>query len=448
MCVDLKAELLHLKANGGWCWFHSPRVIVAEDWVLFGTVAGTNRGASRAGDIELTAYHPAERRAQTATLWAHGRPDDHNVAAVLRLSDGTHIVSYQGHSEQMPEGGLIRWRKVTGLTPLMVTTENQCSAGAPATYSNLCQLRAEGHRIYAFHRGVGSNPNYSLSDDNGQSFRYGGRLLRWPRPTREDPRFTGRDGARPYVTYCSNSIDAVHFIASEDHPRAYDNSLYHGVFRNGIVYSTDGRPLGATTGPEGGVSPIDLTKLYLGSARSIAWPIELRLDPTQGLVALFSTRNNDRWTRRFQGFGRDHRYIIGRFDGDNWKVREICYAGSRLYAGEEDYTGLASLDPSDTRIVVISSNVEPSTGQRLRSATDGRQHWELFVGISAEAMQKVRWVALTKNSVADNIRPVIVSIGAHHSLVVWMRGRYSSYTDFDTDIVGTVYDRRALGVGA
>jgi hypothetical protein len=139
--------------------------------------------------------------------------------------------------------------------------------------------------------------------------------------------------------------------------------------------------------------------------------------------------------------------MIGRFDGKKWKVREICYAGSRLYAGEEDYTGLASLDPLDSRIVIVSGNVNPVSGRPLRSTKDGQQHWELFMGLSQEGIRNNRWSALTENSDTDNIRPVVVSVGDGQALVLWMRGNYRSYTNFDTDIVGTLYNRRGLEVG-
>ena len=437
-----KPERFLVKANGGWCWFHSPRVASVEDWVLFSTVAGVDRDASHAGAIELNAFHPGSPQTQTVTLWSHRSPDDHNVAAVLPLRDGAVLTSYQGHSEGGNDGGLIRWRKVTNLAPLTITSENECHVGAPVSYSNLCQLRADGDRIYAFHRGLESNPNYLVSHDDGRSFYYGGRLLRWPRPTKKDPKFTGHDGARPYVVYGSNGADSIHFIASEDHPRAYDNSLYHGVFRDGAVHSSDGRKLETSSGS---VSPVELTKVYAGSSKRIAWPIELRLDPAGRPIVLFSTRNNDRWTRRHPGVGgTDHRYMIGRFDGKRWNIRELCYAGSRLYAGEEDYTGLASLDPADSRVVIVSSNVDPVSRRGLRSATDGQQHWELFIGLADAAIDNICWRALTQNSDRDNIRPVVVSVGGDHSLVLWMQGHYRSYTDFDTDIVGAIYDWRGL----
>src|SRR4029453_6990344 len=154
-----KSERFLVKANGGWCWFHSPRVASVEDWVLFGSVAGVDRDASHAGAIELNAFHPSSHQTQTVTLWSHRSPDDLNVAAVLPLRDGAVLTSYQGHSEGGNDGGLIRWRKVANLAPLTITSENQCHVGAPVSYSNLCQLRADRDRIYAFHRGLESNPN-------------------------------------------------------------------------------------------------------------------------------------------------------------------------------------------------------------------------------------------------------------------------------------------------
>ena len=104
------------------------------------------------------------------------------------------------------------------------------------------------NRIYNFHRSrrdgtPGNNPNYMLSEDGGKTFRYGGRLLFWT-PAAGDPKFTGIDGGRPYLKYASNNVDTIHFVATEDHPRAYDNSIYHGYIKGGEVHLVHDGPQG------------------------------------------------------------------------------------------------------------------------------------------------------------------------------------------------------------
>ncbi|MCP4048861.1 MAG: hypothetical protein GY732_23045 [Gammaproteobacteria bacterium] len=46
------------------------------------------------------------------------------------------------------------------------------------------------------------------------------------------------------------------------------------------------------------------------------------------------------------------------------------------------------------------------------------------------------WRPLTRNSTADNIRPIIPAWESDQRVVLWMRGTYNWFTDFDTHIVG------------
>jgi hypothetical protein len=109
------------------------------------------------------------------------------------------------------------------------------------------------------------------------------------------------------------------------------------------------------------------------------------------------------------------------------------WAGGELFSRQPDYCGLAAQDPSDARRVVASTNVHPSTGAPLVSAADGKVHWELFEGYRV-AEGTWSWTPLTADSVEDNLRPVIAA-GGDHKALAWMRGKYWSWTDFDTRIV-------------
>src|SRR5262249_15844720 len=107
--------------------------------------------------------------------------------------------------------------------------------GNNVTYANPFCLSAETNRLYLFYRGFAYEPNYRFSDNGGANWTYGGHWL------------IGRGGYAPYVKYACNSVDTIHFVATEDHPRNFDNSLYHGFIRRGQVHFSDGKLAGPLT---------------------------------------------------------------------------------------------------------------------------------------------------------------------------------------------------------
>ncbi len=139
--------------------------------------------------------------------------------------------------------------------------------------------------------------------------------------------------------------------------------------------------------------------------------------------------------------GEDHRYRYARWDGSRWHDYEIAYAGARLYAGENDYTGNIALDPADPDTVYISTNADPQTGRPLISRRDGRRHWEIFRCTTSDGGRSWHWIALTRDSTFDNIRPVVPVPEGAQGAVLWLQGVYLSYTNYDLDVVGIVLKR-------
>ena len=88
--------------------------------------------------------------------------------------------------------------------------------------------------------------------------------------------------------------------------------------------------------------------------------------------------------------------------------------------------------------MIISTDRHPTTGTPLVSASDGRRHHELFEGTTADGGASWAWRALTVNSAADNIRPLVPTWDREHSALLWLRGRYTNYRDYDLDVVGII----------
>ena len=444
-CHGLRTEyvagdLIELNDNGGWCWFQDERVLVDRGTLIAGSVADDSGqgGAQRKGNVELSILDLATRRAERVVLHARLEDDDHNAPALLRLREGRYLAAYGKHGSDR----LMRWRVSTHASnATQWQAEQRLNVGASYTYQNLHLLRDEG-RIYNFHRGVGFNPNYAISNDDAKSFAYGGRLLAW------DPDSgNGLGGAgRPYLRYKSNGRDRVHFVTTEDHPRNFDNSLYHAYVHAGQIHNSKGERIADLSKTrDASIEPTNCTRIYQGNADNVAWPVDLELDSLGQPVVVFSVQHGDSAVKNDRrAGGQELHYYYARFDGSSWHVSFLAHAGSRLYSPEVDYSGLAAIDPARPHVVVISTNSDPRSGEPLISRANGQRHYELFRGNSTDGGRTWTWTALTANSRCDNLRPVIPDASAattqgreRTSIVCWMRGSYRTYRDFDTRLVAT-----------
>ena len=442
-------EAVVLKRNGGWCWYQDERVVVVGSKLVFGSVAGTTRDGVERGDVEVTSYDLASGASASFTLAEKFQSDDHDVPALLELPDGKILASFMTHggSGTSADTRAMYWRiseRAGGVSAWGPT--RTADVGGSISYSNLFRLEAEGGRLYNFHRnGRGQqgerNPHFMVSDDGGESFNYGSRLLSWPRPASDDPKFSGIDGGRPYLKYASNGLDTIHFIASEDHPRAYDNSIYHGFMRDGRVFGSDGTLIAQLDGEGAAPRPPELTRVFEGDRDHVAWTIDLHLDQAGRPYCVFSVQRDgadERGVREDTTGGQDHRYYYARWDGARWLVNEMAFAGSRLYAGEDDYTGLAALHPMDPDTVFISTDADPSTDEPLVSGADGQRHYEIFRGRTDDGGRSWSWTGVTSDSTADNLRPIVPIQEAGKTTLLWLRGDYRAYTDYDMDVVGLI----------
>jgi hypothetical protein len=407
---------------------------VVKDWLVFGSVAAGRTDPSRRGMVEATSVDLASGASTRFRLSATPvekppRYDDHDTPAFVVRGDGRLVAVWAGHGYDnrilsrvsRRAGDATAWGEERTFVP---------SPSSSVTYSNLHRLARERGRIYDFFRGLDNRfkPSVAWSDDEGESWKTGGVVIDVPAAFRH----------RPYVKYASDGRDTVHLAYTEGHPRNFDNSLYHAFYRKGTLHRSDGKPVRPLA--EGLRDPVEGTRIFPGDPRNVAWVTDLELDPQGRPFVAYSVQKDSAGLPPGQG-GADHRYRLALWTGKSWDDREIAFAGSRLYPNEDDYTGGVALVPGDPTRVFIAADADPSTGAPLVSAADGQRHWEIFRGATTDGGRTWRWQAVTRDSTADNLRPIVPRTGRRDELLLWLRGRYRSYTDYDLEVVGLLPPR-------
>jgi autotransporter-associated beta strand protein len=424
--------------NGAWSWYEDERAIIDTGFaggplLLVSSVSSGANGSPESGDIDLM-YRNLATGAQ-GEFEFHNRleRDDHNSAALFIMPDGRYLASYSRHGSDQ----LTRWRISTHPhDPTAWGPEQSTSNGAGTTYNNTYFLPDDNGgsgQLYNFTRHTNFDPNVQTWDAVNQAWDNRGKLLT-----------QGGGGDRPYVRYASDG-EKIHFIATEEHPRDFLNSIYHGYVQDGQLFDTDGNVVDANIFDGAGVSPTALTRVFANGSASHgvtmnrAWTISMEVDNTGRPVAIFSARANDD--------DEDHRFFYARHNGADWVVNEMAHAGGFLYHPENDYTGLASIDPDNPNVVYMSSEIDPITGSATASGK-----YELYKGVTGDFGQNWDWTAITQNSTMDNLRPVVPQWDGENTAVTWMRGTYDSYTSWDTQVVGinfaTIDAKSQLWTGA
>src|SRR5437773_1540409 len=250
------------------------------------------------------------------------------------------------------------------------------------------------------------------------------------------PAFLALPDGRYLAVYTQHGVERrIYYAVSEPH-----NPLKWGP---ASTFDTPGSPAQPRRGKRSEITDVeinalDLSIVFQGVPADVAWMSDLELDAQQRPYVVFSVQKDGRGLPRGQG-GFDRRFDYGRWDGSAWRVHEIAYAGTRLYAGEDDYTGLASLDPNDPDVVYISTDADPVTGTALVSRADDRRHHELFRGTTRDSGATWRWEPITANSTMDNLRPVVPRWKDPRTALVWMRGTYkNNHGEWTTAVVAMI----------
>lgn len=392
-----------LNHDGVWCWFQDERALIHNDTLFVASI-------SSMGEIQITSWNFRTDKIYITTIKENFPKDDHNVPGILLRNDG-HLMAFYCKHHQEP----IMYYRVSAKPYDARDWEKQKNFSAGVTdyftYANPYELRGELGKIYIFWRGMDFNPTWSASDDNGETWRTGANHIYF------------KKGQRPYVKYASNGLDTIHFAFIEAHPESMDTSLYHAYYRDGNMYSSHGEFLKALS--SGPIFPSEATMVYNSTTNGGAevWDISLDLNGSPSIV--FTTQHDPD----------NVKYCYARWNSSAWVVEEIAFAGCSLYKdpkgnlleGQDFFAGGITLDPVDPNIVYISSNANPTTGIKTL-------HYEIYEGTRSDEGSWV-WKAITSHSDQDNLRPMVPMYKSRDRVVLWLKGYYSTYTDYKMEII-------------
>lgn len=417
--------------NGAWCWFQDERALVdpVSNTLLVGSVAAPEGpgGDSRGGNIELSVLDLASGQSSVHVLHHRLEPDDHDAPALLIRPDGHYLAMYARHKTD----NYSRWRVSARPHDASEWREEQCfdwtglAGGRGATYSNLHRLDAEA-RVYNFVRAINDDPCMLVSDDDGSTWQYAGKLFTRPKV----------GYVNGYTRYAGNGLDLIDLITTDHHPRDFNNSIYHGFIRGGALHDAQGRVAGKPLVGSPGVNQDALTTVFQagtelgGDVLTHGWTVDLRGQGAR-LAAIISCRANDvngALEREQRLDVDDHRLLYARFDGVQWNLSHLAVAGPGLLPHEQDYTGLGAVDPYDLDTVYVSTPVDPRSGE----ATG---HYEIYRGRTRDEGRTWEWEAITSQSREDNLRPIIPPGDPDVHVVCWFRGSMRSSQAYQTEVV-------------
>jgi rhamnogalacturonyl hydrolase YesR len=408
-----KRRVVTIAREGAWTWYNDERVVFWNEHLVAGMV--NNSGQSTIG-IYLKPGGGSAHRLEMFPLSSWTEKDDHNNPALLPLGKDSLLVAYAKHGTSKEFNTRYIGRN------FKLSPERSVKHGAGLTYSNLYQLENEEGKIYNFFRGEGWNPNLVTSTDQGLSWSESTMIF-----------LSGSNSTRPYVKYASDNKGRIDLFYTDGHPRREtENNVYHAFYEDGAMHNSRGKKIRSMEAiKDKPLLPGDGTLIYDGSGPGgRGWVHDFERGKDGALAGAFiSSPDGDE--------GLDLRYHYARFDPKKkkWNVHDLGKAGPHLYVPENHYAGGICIDPYDVNVVWLSSSLDPATGE-----VNGTGHYQIYRGITEDEGMSWSFERITHDVNKDNLRPVVPRNRPvdMDECVVWFRGRYDTYTDFETELVGIV----------
>jgi rhamnogalacturonyl hydrolase YesR len=397
------AELYRsLTFDGSWCWFSDPRAVRFK-----GTKDNTYTGyIDSYGDVSISSMDNLTGKIETSVIYDGLQIDDHDNPSILIDPSGTIYVFFNKHGGPHPLyfTRSLKPENISGWTEIrrLELNDKELYKGFGDTYSytNPVMLSEENNRIYIFWRGIDNKPNYSFSDDLGETWSKG-RIFILPERI--------YDMRRPYLKVYSDGKSIIHFAFTDGHPNVEkENSIYYMYYRKGAIYKANGQQI--TRLGEKAVHPGETDIVYDATTTGQkAWIWDVAMDGQGKPVLVYVKFPNDTI----------HIYCYAGWNGNKWINTELVNAGKwfpQTLPGtketEMNYSGGMNIDKENTNVVYMSVN---------RDSIFEIERWE-----RSERGGTWSISPLTAGSSRDNVRPFAVrnAYGNEGVQVLWMSNIY------------------------
>lgn len=379
-----------LSNDAAWSWFSDPRAVSYRGNTYMGWISST-------GDIVAGAYDHFYGRVQTSVVMANFQIDDHNNPAVLVRPDGRITLFWSAHvGGKMYYRTTVRPEDINEWHPVQTLPTN-VAGDRHYTYANPIVLPAERNKLYLFYRAGYTHPAVTTSPNLGKTW------------TAAQPLIEVED-QRPYVKYASNSRDTIGFGFTNGHPAETHSAIYYAEYRKNALHSADGRVLKPMS--QLPLRPAEADLVYTPKPDEDAWVHDTALDSAGNPRIAFVTINRNG----------AHAYWYAAHDGRRWTTRRMADAGTTIADSkrEQYYTAGISLDHSNPDVAFLG-----------RPGDSGKTEIERWATSNSGATWTVDPV--TTGSVENNVRPFVPrNADSNGPSVIWMRGRYTFFTNFAT----------------
>jgi rhamnogalacturonyl hydrolase YesR len=358
------------------------------------------------------SYDHLTGETQISTLRSGFQKNDHANPSLCVGPDGRLTAYYSAH-----RGDRIYFRQTMNPDDVSAWGGEQM-AGAwidgmgGYTYPSVVAPRTDDAGRMLFFRGPSYQPSVLTVDEGGAWDR--GRVL-----------IQGR-GERPYFKVETDGHGSTHIAFTDGHPRLEpENSVRYVRFSSDGFYRADG-----TKVADADAAPLDWQSADVvydgGSGSGRAWVWDIALDEHGWPVIVYAVFPEED----------DHRYRYARWNGEEWFSKELTDAGAWFPGAREGddrfephYSGGIALDHEDPDVVYLSRPVDGVFEIERWETRDSGLTWLT--------------TSVTTGSREDNVRPLVPRgrLGDGPQ-VLWMRGKYESYADFSTSIVGLVEEPR------
>ncbi|MGD8777360.1 MAG: BNR-4 repeat-containing protein [Ignavibacteria bacterium] len=411
-CDEIK-----LVDDGAWLWFNDQNILVDDNAIYIGS-EGSN-GVSRM-DIYLFNVANEKDKYQKYPLGSWAAKDDHNYPSLLKLSTGKLLAVYsKSFSNKMNYRIADIVNEGSDKQRLKWSEEKRVELNYPISYNNVMSLSDEDNKVFEFFANFKESPTVIISDSTGDNWGVDYKFMK-----------QGEQGSSPYMKYCDNGKDRIDILYTDGHPRNEPkNSIYHIYYKKEEFYRTDGKFIRKLEDSfNNPISPEEGTLVYDGRLDGPAWVWDIEYDSDGNPVAAYISSADGE-------VGTDLRYRYAKWNEASlkWEEKEIAYAGTNLYVPENHFAGGITIDPTNTNVVFISTDVDPVTGK-----TNATGHYQIYRGETLNEGTSWSWKQITFDKDVDNLRPIIPRNHNFETCVVWFKGVYNSSVDFQTSIYGVI----------